>query len=243
MTLIILPYSELTRNVISLIVLGSCLYDHSWNKEVRKLDAIIDSFVESFGEPTYILDNHLRILKANRAFRQWILKLGIRDNVVGRTLFEALPFVPNSVANEYEQVIKCRQSVTTNESTVVNNELIFTQSQKIPLFYNSEVREIVTIIRDITELLSAQRDLQSERDRAMLYLNLMRNDIPNKLQAVILGVELIGTLLHDETTQSVFSDVLSSIERCSQIVDSVIKTEKLAKTPTYKMGDEDEQRG
>jgi PAS domain S-box-containing protein len=90
---------------------------------------------------------------------------------------------------------------------------------------------IVAVNHDISERIAAERKIQSERDLAMLYLDLMGHDIRNKLQTISIGLEVVETLAQDDTMKDVFADIHTSVEKCSQIISAVKKTERLTEAP------------
>jgi two-component system NtrC family sensor kinase len=94
---------------------------------------------------------------------------------------------------------------------------------------------IVSVNRDITERVLAEHDLRSERDRAMLYLDIMGHDIRNQLQAITLGLDIIDAHTQEEATHDIFEDVQETVEKCSGIISSIKKTERLAETPLEAM--------
>ena len=55
----------------------------------------------------------------------------------------------------------------------------------------------VSIQQDITQRVIAERNLQTERDRTMFYLDLMGHDIRNKLQGVIGGIGAVKEITED----------------------------------------------
>ena len=98
---------------------------------------------------------------------------------------------------------------------------------------NSEgiATHIQGIVLDITSQKTAEKALKTERDRAMLYLDLMGHDIRNNLQAIIAGVDII-----ERSNQSIeFNEILFNIrkaaEKCGKIITKVKRTERLTEIP------------
>jgi PAS domain S-box-containing protein len=86
---------------------------------------------------------------------------------------------------------------------------------------------IVYVNRDVTDLIESQRSMLSERDRAMLYLDIMGHDIRNKLQGITIGLDIIQTNIKDNDMYSIFSDVQTAAEQCSRIISTIKRTEHL----------------
>jgi PAS domain S-box-containing protein len=89
----------------------------------------------------------------------------------------------------------------------------------------------IIVARDISDRKAAQAELQTERDRAMLYLDLMSHDIRNKLQAILGGSEYISGISQDEDVESAVANVIEAADECSKMIAKIKKTEQLTKIP------------
>ncbi|MFX1391695.1 MAG: PAS domain S-box protein [Promethearchaeota archaeon] len=144
--------------------------------------------INSLNDPLHVTDDNLRIILSNSAFENWLNNLGIDKEIVGQTVFEAFPFLPEEVRQEYEEVFNSGKMVVTEGSLILNDTEVFTETRKIPIYSEGEVSQIVTIIRDITESKKIENQLKdSERN--------FRNMITN-LDEGYYKVEWEGTLLY-----------------------------------------------
>ncbi|MFX1419332.1 MAG: PAS domain S-box protein, partial [Promethearchaeota archaeon] len=107
--------------------------------------------IDSLNDPLHVVDRDLRIILSNSAFDHWLADLGIDKKIVGQTVFEAFPFLTDDIREEYEQVFNSGKSLLTEGSIFVNNMEIFTETRKIPIYREGKVKQIITIIRDISE--------------------------------------------------------------------------------------------
>jgi PAS domain S-box-containing protein/putative nucleotidyltransferase with HDIG domain len=121
--------------------------------------------LDSIGDAIHVIDSYWRFIIFNTAFRQWNEQLGLETDVIGRTLFEVFPFLPNTVRDEYLQVFDTGEKLLTEERTRVGDKEFITETRKIPIYEGEKVTRIATVIRDITErkrseeLMSIQHDL------------------------------------------------------------------------------------
>jgi PAS domain S-box-containing protein len=133
----------------------------------------------------------------------------------------------------FESSVDFNKVRALNQYKSTRMNIAYVESAISPLVMDEkgDVQGYLVQMLDITERKLAEQNVKNQRDKAELYLDLMGHDIRNKLQAVNLGLEIIETLLHNEASHEVFSDVLTAVERCSQIIAMVKKTEKLEEAP------------
>ena len=129
--------------------------------------------INSLNDPLHVVDEQLRIILSNSAFEYWLGDLDIDKEIVGRTVFEAFPFLPDEVRKEYKEVFNSGKMLLTEGSLFLNGKEVFTETRKIPIFSESKVRQIITIIRDITENKKMEIQLkESEKNFRNMITNL-----------------------------------------------------------------------
>ncbi len=101
----------------------------------------------------YVIDSHSNIIFINQAFKQFVPELNMKE-VIGKNLFQLFPFLLEQldVKKEYEEVFHSGKNLRTEVTLKIFNRVYITETLKIPIFQNNKVKEIVTIIHDITEL-------------------------------------------------------------------------------------------
>lgn len=115
--------------------------------------------LDAMPESVHVIDRDLHILIINQAFLKLNKDLGISPDIVGKTVFEAFPFLADTVLKEYEQVFTKNKVLTTKESTLINKETFYTQTTKIPIVEDGKVNKIVTVIRNVTEQKTKEKEL------------------------------------------------------------------------------------
>ena len=97
---------------------------------------------------------------------------------------------------------------------------------------DAEPIAFIGVIEDITDRKLVERQLRSEKDRALLYLDLMGHDIRNQLQVILGVVQTTRTLMQkDDGVSHTLQLVDSAVERCQGIISKVKAAERLTTVP------------
>ncbi|MFW9829300.1 MAG: PAS domain S-box protein [Candidatus Thorarchaeota archaeon] len=150
--------------------------------------------IDSLNDSLHVVDSELRIMLINQELKNWLNELGIETDILGKYLSDAFPFLPGKVYEEYREVFETGKPLITVETTILPNYDIITETRKIPIFSESQVSQIITIIRDITESKKIENQLkESEKS--------FRNMITN-LDEGYYKVEWEGKLIYHNPTFS-----------------------------------------
>jgi PAS domain S-box-containing protein len=128
-------------------------------------DALLDSeskyrtTINALKDAIHVIGPDMRILLCNDAFVAWNRGLGLKADMVGKTFYEVFPFLPKSVRSEYRKVFRTGRMLLTEETSIVGGREFITETRKIPVMEAGRVARVLTIIRDVTESRTAQRQL------------------------------------------------------------------------------------
>ncbi|MEW6356134.1 MAG: ATP-binding protein [Planctomycetota bacterium] len=144
------------------------------------------STLDAMGDAIHVVDRNLRIRLANRALREWIHELKLDEDMIGKTVFEVFPFLPEEVLAEYRQVLESGQVLVTEEDNVVGDLAINTETRKIPIVEGTQTVGVVTVIRDIT----ARKQMEAEilRARKLESLGVLAGGIAHDFNNILTGV-------------------------------------------------------
>jgi len=121
--------------------------------------------IDSMGDAIHMVDSNLQIVLFNKAFEEWNKKLGLKTDVVGKTLFEIFAFLPEKVRDEYYQVFNTGKTLITAERTKIMDREFITETRKIPILEEGKIRRVVTVVRDITESKKAEEALRRSEEK------------------------------------------------------------------------------
>ncbi|MHA2222590.1 MAG: PAS domain S-box protein [Candidatus Thorarchaeota archaeon] len=84
---------------------------------------------------------------------------------------------------------------------------------------------------NVTDRLDAEKHIQTQKERAMLYLDLMSHDFRNQLQIILGSSMVLEANLKDSEARRLLGQIVSSVERCQRMISKVKVTEPLMSVP------------
>lgn len=149
----------------------SYLVEQKQLKETQQeLGLQIHQTLDSMGDAIHVVDTDMRFLLFNKAFKQWNKDLGLKEDVIGLRVDEVFPFLSDTTIDEYNQVFSNGKPLVKEEHTIIQEREFITETQKIPVFVEGTVTQIVTVVKDITEYKQAMIALQESEEK---YRNLI----------------------------------------------------------------------
>jgi PAS domain S-box-containing protein len=108
----------------------------------------LNKIVDELSSAIHMVNDKLEITFANQKVLKWCKEAGIPTDIIGKTLFEAFPFLQEKVRDEYKMVFESGQPLMTEETTEVNGIDHHTTTRKTPLFKKDKVHSVVTIVTE-----------------------------------------------------------------------------------------------
>ena len=131
--------------------------------------------IHSMADPIAVVDADLQIILFNDAFKKRLEEMGLKtDNITGQIFFNVLPFLSDKVRSEYGSVFKSGKTLVTEEYVNIGGREFISEVRKIPIWEDTKVVRILTIMRDITE-----RRKTEETIRQLAYYDALTN-LPNR---------------------------------------------------------------
>ena len=106
------------------------------------------TILNSLSDAMHVVDRDLIIKYQNPAMINWLTKLNISSDIVGKTIFEAFPFLEyDKVYKEYDKIFKDGEVLITTEVTKPIDRVLYTETSKIPIKNEGKINQIITIVK------------------------------------------------------------------------------------------------
>jgi PAS domain S-box-containing protein len=92
---------------------------------------------------------------------------------------------------------------------------------------------IQIVAMNVTERYAAEKHIQTQKERAMLYLDLMSHDFRNQLQIILGSSMVMEARLQDSNDRRLLGQIISAVERCQSMISKVKLTEPLMSVPLH----------
>lgn len=124
-------------------------------------EALYRSTIDALDDSVQVVNTNLEITLLNEAFVQWAELAGVEmADVIGRNLFQVLPFLSDRTCDEYRRVFETGEMLVTEGIARLAGRDSITETRKIPVFKDASVDRVVTVVRDITERARAEEKLK-----------------------------------------------------------------------------------
>jgi PAS domain S-box-containing protein len=117
---------------------------------IRESEEKYRSILDALPDAVSVVDRDLNVTFANIQLRSWLRTLGFSDDITGKPLMEAFPFLTPDVADQYRQVFSGVNLLVTEEISKIGARDIITETRKLPLWEQNKVVEVIAIIREVS---------------------------------------------------------------------------------------------
>ena len=157
-------------DVISMLKIAAEIFANALERKrseeaLRESEQQYHSTIDSMGNAIHVVDSNLRIIFFNKFLEKWVRGIGLTTDVVGRNIFEAFPFLPDRIRDEYDQVFSTGKTLITEETTLIEGRKFVTDTRKIPVFEEGKVQRVVTVVDDITERKKSEDKLRESEEK------------------------------------------------------------------------------
>ncbi len=145
-------------------------------KELKKSEEKYQLILNSLDDNIYVIGKDFNMTFANPALIKWLKKIGHEKDFIGKNIFKLFPFLQkDKVTDELRRVFKSGKMLITEDRVEIQGVIYFSETRKIPILVDNEVKNVIIIVRDITKKKKIEQKLkESEEKYRVLY-----EDAPN----------------------------------------------------------------
>ena len=139
---------------------------------LRESDARYRTTINGLADGIHLIDSDLRVVLANGSFLDWLDSIGVDQDIIGKPVTEALPFLSQEVLDNYKKIFQSGKMFSTEATNTVSGRTITADIRLIPVKEHGAVKYIITVIREVTETRKAEKALRSSEER---YRSILEN--------------------------------------------------------------------
>jgi PAS domain S-box-containing protein len=194
---------------------------------VMKYSTLVDTMNEGVG----IIDDRGVVLYANTALCKMMDYT--ENELTGKSVADIMyGYDLDTVFEEIKKRMAGRPNRYESQLVHRSGKLIPVMVSASPLLTDEgEYRGSFAVFTDITAQKRLKRDLETARDRALLYLDLMSHDLRNHLQEIQISAELLKYRAEDPSSHDFLERILQAVSKSSGIISETKTIEELAELP------------
>jgi PAS domain S-box-containing protein len=210
------------RDVTKDLMIQCALSDY-----IVKYSTLVELMNEGFG----VIDDKGALVYANTALCKM---LGyIEDELLARTVGNIMH------GYDLDTVFETIKKRMAGKQGRYESQLIHRSGKLIPVMVSAspllndegEYKGSFAIFTDITAQKRLKKDLETARDRSLLYLDLMSHDLRNHLQEILISAELLKYKASDPSSHDFLERILHAVSKSSNIISETKTIEELAVLP------------
>ncbi|MCZ7382212.1 MAG: ATP-binding protein [Candidatus Methanoperedens sp.] len=207
---------------------------------IKNLKEFNEEILNNVNLAIHVVDKGMNILAVNDELVRLSRGRIKKDIVINKNLYEVYPFLKEKhVDMEYEHVIKTGEIFLSEEKTQYFDEVIYTNTSKIPIKdKNGNVEKIITVITDVTERKKLEEELKDSYEELKLtysklqelfrmkdnFLSNISHELSTPLTSVIGYTELMleGNLAEEQRHKAEI--ILRNSKRLSKLIGALLDT-------------------
>ena len=193
--------------------------------ESSEFSQLLQNTIEATSDGIYISDSDGKLVISNHYFSEMF---GIPKEIVNSTSHQE---IIDQILDQIENQIPFLNWVTNLEKNgnidifslkLLNGRRYECYSAPIEIEYSHKGR--IWTFDDVTKL-------RRTEETAMLYLDLMSHDIRNRLQGIIMSVDILNMMVKDPDSIHTIHDIENNVQRCANLISKVKDVENINDAP------------
>ncbi|RLF41118.1 MAG: hypothetical protein DRN21_00875 [Thermoplasmata archaeon] len=199
-----------------------------------------ESILDNLDEVIHLVNRDMKILFVNKAIEKLSKGKIKKDEMVGKNLYDIFPFLKDTgVDKEYERVFSTGEPLKTEERTEYHGSKIYTVTSKIPIKDGGgKVTQVITIMRDITDLKKVEETLKELADEYSKIVELAQEGIciDDENEKMIFVNDAFAKIVGYEKSELYGKSIFDLVgENGKNILESQTKKRRAGKSSRYEI--------
>ncbi|MBQ3718424.1 MAG: PAS domain S-box protein [Methanomicrobium sp.] len=184
----------------------------------RGMDIIFSKVMNSLDDMVFVINKDFEITHYNTKFLDFTKRLGITNYQLSQPIYEIAKFSKIGAVNMYEELFRTNSETTQVRKYGSDKESLYMYFHFIPIMTNGVTTNMITVMRDITELEETRQKSKAIYDEFMQNRSLVRNiqggisEVRKSMYQVIKFVEKSPDTATNPTLQQV-SKLTKNVEQ------------------------------
>ncbi|MFH1377686.1 MAG: ATP-binding protein, partial [Planctomycetota bacterium] len=196
--------------------------------------------IEAIDDALHVVDRNYRIVLHNRSLTMMCKGFGLTTRLMGESIFDVFPFLTDSIRKEYETIFRTGKMMVTLDYNYVNQQAIYTETRKIPIFKNKKVVQVAAIIRDVTQRKREERlreelisELEARNDELERFTYTVSHDLKSPLITIKGFVGMIKRSMETGKTERMLDDfnrIEAAADRMGALLEELLYLSRVGRT-------------
>lgn len=183
---------------------------------------------DSLNEMIHVVNRERRLLMQNQSFRNRNIRLGLPVEILGKTIFEAFPFLGPEIIDDYQAVFETGAVVSSIVERRINGEFFIYDTNIVPIIEGGRGERAITVLRDITDQKMAEMKIKSALAEKEILLREIHHRVKNNLQVITSLLGLQAEYLDDPHSLEIFRETQARLRSMALIHEELYQSHDLA---------------
>lgn len=179
----------------------------------------------------FVVDETLRVLTVNRAFREEYIRLGFSDSFPGKKITAIIPLISSNLIETIQYTFRKGSGVVISEKIDLHEKSIYAEFRIIPFIKSKKVNKVIVLIRDRSKEAEIEELKVKNLEQKEVLLREIHHRVKNNLSIVISLLNFQLRKHTDPTLNRIIQDIQMRIRSMALIHEHLYFSETLDRIP------------
>jgi PAS domain S-box-containing protein len=186
--------------------------------------------LDALPEWIYVVDENRCFVMLNAPMKEELQRLGLSDRI-GKPVVTGYPLITNKTIVAIDEVFSSGIPLISEEHILLSDKKLFAEIRIVPIFKNSRVEKVVTLIRDRSREKEVEELKQKNTEQKEILLREIHHRVKNNLAIVISLLNFQLRNNPDPELGRIIRDIQFRIRSMALIHEHLYRSENLDRIP------------